>query len=71
MDRWITQGYEEKITDAEARLVVLVVSGFVVHGSKPRVVVDYTAQNEHLETRKFRTDTSVDLAPQLYRKMFC
>jgi hypothetical protein len=65
MDRRITQGYAEEITEAEARRVGLVVSGFVVHGSKPRVVVDYTPQNEHLGTRKFRTDTLADLAPQL------
>jgi hypothetical protein len=65
MDRWINQGYAEEITEGEARRVGLVVSGFVVHGSKPRVVVDYTPQNEHLETRKFRMDTLADLAPQL------
>jgi hypothetical protein len=65
MDRWITQGYAEEITEAEAQRVGLVVSGFVVHGSKPRVVIDYTPQNEHLETRKFRMDTLADLAPQL------
>jgi hypothetical protein len=65
MDRWITQGYAEEITEAEARRVGLVVSRVVVHGSKSRVVVDYTPQNEHLETRKFRMDTLADLAPQL------
>jgi hypothetical protein len=36
-----------------------------VHGSKPRVVIDYTTQNEVLRFRKFRMDTLADLAPQL------
>jgi hypothetical protein len=65
MDRWITQGYAEEITEAEARRVGLVISGFVVQGSKSRVAVDYNPQNEHLETRKSRMDTLADLAPLL------
>jgi hypothetical protein len=60
-----SKGYAEEITEAEARRVGLVVSRFVVHGTKSRVVVDYTPQNEHLETRKLRMDTLADLAPQL------
>jgi ribonuclease HI len=65
MDRWIAEGFAEEISEAEARKVGLVVSGFVVHGSKPRVVIDYTTQNEVLGSRKFRMDTLADLAPQL------
>jgi hypothetical protein len=65
MNRWTNQGFAEEISEAEARSIGLVVSGFVVRGSKPRVVIDYTAQNEFLETRKFRMDTLGDLAPQL------
>jgi hypothetical protein len=42
-----------------------VVSGFVVHGAKRRVVVDYTTHNEVLSARKFKMDTLADLAPQL------
>jgi hypothetical protein len=41
------------------------VSGFVVHGAKRRLVVDYTAQNEVLGARKFKMDTLADLAPKL------
>jgi hypothetical protein len=66
MDRWVQQGFAEEITEREAKRIGLVVSGFVVHGTKPRVVIDYTAQNEFLETRKFRMDTLGDLAPQLH-----
>jgi hypothetical protein len=40
MDRWIAEGFAEEISEAEARKVGLVVSGFVVHGSKPRVMID-------------------------------
>jgi Reverse transcriptase (RNA-dependent DNA polymerase) len=65
MNRWISHGFAEEITEAEARRIGLVVSAFVVHGSKPRVVIDYTSQNEYLATRKFRMDTLGDLAPQL------
>jgi hypothetical protein len=65
MDRWIAEGFAEEISEPEARKVGLVVSGFVVHGSKPRVVIDYTTQNEVLGSRKFRMDTLADLAPQL------
>jgi hypothetical protein len=65
MNHWTNQGFAEQIAEAEARSIGLVVSGFVVRGSKPRVVIDYTAQNEFLETRKFRMDTLGDLAPQL------
>jgi Reverse transcriptase (RNA-dependent DNA polymerase) len=57
--------FPEEITEADARRVGLVVSGFVVHGSEPRVVIDYTTQNEVLESRKFWMDTLADLAPQL------
>jgi hypothetical protein len=57
MDLWIAEGFAEEISEAEARKVGLVVSGFVVHGSKPRVVIDYTTQNEVLGSRKFRMDT--------------
>jgi hypothetical protein len=42
-----------------------VVSGFVFHGEKRRVVVDYTMQNEILGARKFKMGTLADLAPQL------
>jgi hypothetical protein len=49
----------------EARKIGQVVSGFVLHGSKRRVVPDYIAQNEVLGARKFRMDTLSDLAPQL------
>jgi hypothetical protein len=65
MDRWVDEGFAEEITEVEARRVGLVVSGFVVHGAKRRVVIDYTAQNEVLGARKFRMDTLADLAPQL------
>jgi hypothetical protein len=65
MDRWVHEGFAEEISEAEARTIGLVVSGFVVHGAKRRVVVDYTTQNEVLGARKFRMDTLADLAPQL------
>jgi hypothetical protein len=65
MNRWTNQGFAEEISEAEARSIGLVVSGFVVRGSKPRVAIDYTAQNEFLEMRKFRMDSLGDLAPQL------
>jgi hypothetical protein len=57
MDLWIAEGFAEEISEAEAWKFGLVVSGFVVHGSKPRVVIDYTTQNEVLGSRKFRMDT--------------
>jgi Reverse transcriptase (RNA-dependent DNA polymerase) len=65
MNRWVAEEFAEEITEAEARRVGLVVSGFVVHGSKPRVVIDYSTQKEVLESQKFRMDTLADLAPQL------
>jgi hypothetical protein len=65
MDRWVDEGFAEEITEVEAGRLGLVVSGFVAHGAKPRVAIDYTAQNEVLEARKFRMDTLADLAPQL------
>jgi hypothetical protein len=65
MDWWIANGSAEEISEAEARQICQIVSGFVVHGSKPRVLVDYTAQNEKLETRKFKMETLTELAPQL------
>jgi hypothetical protein len=49
----------------EARKIGLVLSGFVVHGSKRRVVIAYTAQNEVLGARKFKMDALTDLTPQL------
>jgi hypothetical protein len=65
MNRWANQGFAEEISEPDGHSIRLVVSGFVVRGSKPRVIIDYTAQNEFLETRKFRMDTLGDLAPQL------
>jgi hypothetical protein len=65
MDRWVREGFVEEISEAEARTIGLVVSGFVVHGAKRRVVVDHTTQNEFLCARKFKMDTLADLAPQL------
>jgi hypothetical protein len=57
MDRWIAEEFAEEITEAEAREVGLVASGLVVHGSKPRVVIDSTTQNEVLGSRKFLMNT--------------
>jgi hypothetical protein len=51
MDRWVDERFAEEITEVEARRVGLVVSAFVVHGAKRRVVIDYTAQNEVLGAR--------------------
>jgi hypothetical protein len=65
MDRWVREGFAEEISEAEARTIGLVVSGFVLHGAKRRVVVDYTTQNEVLGARKFKIETLADLAPQL------
>jgi hypothetical protein len=65
VDRWIAEVFANEISEAEARKVGLVASGFVVQGSKPRVVIDYTTQNEVLGFSKFRMDTLADLAPQL------
>jgi hypothetical protein len=65
MNRGIDEGFSEEISEAGARKNGLVVSGFVVHGSKPRVVIDYTTQNEVLGSREFRMETLTDLAPQL------
>jgi hypothetical protein len=65
MNQWIGHGFAKEITEAKARQSGLVVSGFVVYGSKPWVVIDYISQNEYLTTRKFRMDTLGDLAPQL------
>jgi hypothetical protein len=65
MDRWIAERFAEEISEAEARKVVLFFSVFVVHGSKPRVVIDYITQNEVLGFRKFWMYTLADLAPQL------
>jgi hypothetical protein len=64
-DWWIREGFAEEISEAEARKIGLVVSGFVINGVKRRVVVDYTTQNEVLGARKFKMDTLSDLAPQL------
>jgi hypothetical protein len=65
MDRRIENGFAEEITEKEARWIGLVVSGFVVHGSKPRVVIDYTTQKEMLQARKLKMKTLAELAPQL------
>jgi hypothetical protein len=65
MNRWTNQGFADEISEAEARSIGQFVSGFVVRRSKPRVVIDYTAQNEFLEMRKFRVDSLGDLAPHL------
>jgi Reverse transcriptase (RNA-dependent DNA polymerase) len=65
MDRWVLEGFAEEISEAEARTIGLVLSGFVVHGAKRRVVVDYSTQNEVLGARKFKMDTLAELAPQL------
>jgi hypothetical protein len=65
IDRWVREGFAEEISEAEARTIGLVVSRFVVHGAKRRVVVDYTTQNEILGTRKFKMVTLAGLAPQL------
>jgi hypothetical protein len=64
MNRWIA-GFAEEISEAEARKVGLFVSGLKVHGSNPRVVIDYTTEKEVLGSRIFRMDTLADLAPQL------
>jgi hypothetical protein len=65
MDRWVLEGFAEEISEAEERTIGLVLSGFVVHGAKRRVVVDYSTQNEVLGARKFKMDTLAELAPQL------
>jgi hypothetical protein len=65
MDRWIANGFAQEITESEARRIGQVVSEFLVRGSEPRVVVNYTAQNEMLDTKTFKMETLVDLAPQL------
>jgi hypothetical protein len=65
MNRWTANGFAQEITESEARRIGQVVSAFVVRGSKPSVIVDYTAQNEMLETKTFKMETLVDLAPQL------
>jgi hypothetical protein len=65
MDRWVHEGFAEDISEAEVRKIGVVVSGFVFHGAKRRVVVDYTTQNEVLGARKLKMDTQADLAPQL------
>jgi hypothetical protein len=65
MDRWAIQGFAEEITEQEARRNWLVVPDFVVHETKPRVVIDYTTQNKVLQTRHFRVETLAELAPQL------
>jgi hypothetical protein len=62
MDR---EGFAEEISEADARAIGLVVSGFVFHGAKRRMVVDYTTQNEVLGARKFKMGTLADLAPHL------
>jgi hypothetical protein len=56
MDRWVCEGFAEEISEVEARKIGQVVSGFVVHESKRRMVPDYIAQNEVLGARTFRMD---------------
>jgi hypothetical protein len=34
MDRWVREGFAEEISEAEARTIGLVGSGFVLHGAK-------------------------------------
>jgi hypothetical protein len=65
VNRRVAKGFAEEITEAEARRIGPVVSGFVVHGSKPRVVIDYTIQNEVLAPRKFRAGTLANLSPHV------
>jgi hypothetical protein len=57
MDRWVSDRFAEEISESEAGRIGLVVSAFVVRGSKRPVAVDYTSQNEMLGARKFRIDT--------------
>jgi hypothetical protein len=40
MDLWVHEGFAEEISEAKARNIGLVVSGFVVDGAKRRVAVD-------------------------------
>jgi hypothetical protein len=50
VNRRVAQGFAEEITEAEARRIGPVVSGFVVHGSKPRDVIGYATKDKALTT---------------------
>jgi hypothetical protein len=56
MDREVKNCFAEEIKEGDTRRNGLVFSGFVGHGSKPRVAVYYSENNEVLQTKNFKME---------------
>jgi hypothetical protein len=56
MDREVKNCFAEGIKEGDTRRNGLVFSGFVGHGSKPRVAVYYSENNEVLQTKNFKME---------------
>lgn len=65
LSRWLAHGFAAEITLADAKELRVISPAFVIYGSKPRLVVDYSYVNGYMEDTPFRMERLLDLAPQL------